>query len=341
MRENTAVSAQTPWTFPTWSTLRAIDRETAVLGAWATVCALHYLGFVPEWVPKVAAVLVAVWKTIEFSRDSYDRHVASPQQKLKKQFKPFPSEPPSVYGPEELVDDVVLYAEDAPENEFLVLTGVTSTATRGAKDVFAAALKQNEAAFQKKKVVVVPVAAESTLKEALSEVFKFTKVEPLQEVGRLAVSRSWLGGSKSAVFVVDISEEATKEKVASVLSEAAILKPAGAAALDLFVCLRDATKLPTTLPGEARLDKATREARTNARATVTEALTLIKRAPEFGLSDDELNYLAFVKICLKMNDADTIEEAGEILDSYLSASKDDSAVRAALKAFARFGFARK
>ena len=65
------------------------------------------------------------------------------------------------------------------------------------------------------------------------------------------------------------------------------------------------------------------------------------QAPDRGLSDDYLNYLAVVKELLIGNDPRAITKTGEIHVTYLSSSMNDSAVRAAVKAFARFGLACK
>ena len=164
------------------------------------------------------------------------------------------------------------------------------------------------------------------------------------------------------MFVVEILEAATtKEAVAKILDEAVILKRGGGAAFDLFICVRDAAQLPMKPPLEARLDNATLEACVAEERALEEAkkarstddvntcadkgrpkpffVVVLTQARDRGLSRDELNYLAVVKELLIGNDPRAITKAGEIHETYLSSARDDSAVLAALEAFARFCFA--
>mmetsp|Transcript_2703 Transcript_2703/g.9088 ORF Transcript_2703/g.9088 Transcript_2703/m.9088 type:complete len:162 (+) Transcript_2703:771-1256(+) len=159
------------------------------------------------------------------------------------------------------------------------------------------------------------------------------------------------GGSKSTVIVAKIPNVATKNDVAALFTDAGILKSAGGKDLGVVICLSNAAQLPLDPPAEARLDKATLKARDKALAAVNTAavkgpkpffLALLERASEFGLDRDELNNLAFVKKLLKNDDADAIEEAGEIVGKYQnSSSRDAPAQVAALGAFAGHGFARR
>jgi len=137
----------------------------------------------------------------------------------------------------------------------------------------------------------------------------------------------------------------TKED--GVLREAAILKAAAGVRLDVYV--PDSFKIPQQLPSTvpARFSQATLQRRATEEATrvaerklVDEFLALNERAVSLGLSDAKLNDLAVVKELLIANSTRALEEARDILGKYnASLSKDDDAQRAALEAFARFGYA--
>jgi len=314
------------------------------------VCTLlAFAGIAPWIMVGLGAANLALNATLGI-RDIRRERREEPEEKLKKKLEPF-SDVPSIYGPEDLGQDVEsYYFDDASKTNFLVLTNATPEQSSGTAEVFRK-LRSNEM-FSGQKVFFVSMNKESLedqLKQDLGNDATLTKV------GELAKA-------ESAAVIILVASIFTEDVVERVFLDTAALKRGGGNAVDIIVCVPKADQLPKTLPAVARVDKATREARSTEERALEEAkrarttddlnvaaakgpkpffFAVLTQAPDRGLSDDKLNYLAVVEELLIENDARAIEEAGEIRDTYLSSSRDDSAVLAALGAFARFGFARK
>jgi len=274
-------------------------------------------------------------------------YFASPGRKLTDALKTYDdrSRQLEFFGPPSLATEVATYQAAKSETEFFVLTETPpDDSSDNLIDVFAASLGK------RREILFVPMT-EASLKNEIKEVADFANELSLATVGELVKARARSPFSAESIdFVVKVPSRLPKEAVKKILDDAAILKTSAGKALNLYICLPDAAKLPTTLLAVARLDEATCDARANALTAINDTavqgptpffFALLKQAPDCGLPRGEIKDLAVVEKLLKKDDADAIAKAQEILDTYLASSRDDSAVLVALEAFARFGFARR
>jgi len=262
--------------------------------------------------------------------------------KAGKELLPYDGTVPSLYSASQAKE--VEGALGWGNGSFLVLSPETD-GTVDRVDAFAGPLDTYE------RVLVVDTTT-TVLKKELKDSFDLSSVKDVRVLARVVKDfgaiRNRFGGTKPAVFIIQVPSDATKAEVSKIMADVDVMKKVAGEWLVPVVCVRDALRPSDELPlitgarfCQAAIDEraaAERAAAAN-RPAIEWALALVQRAGGFGLTTDQLNDLAFVEELLVSGNPRALEKARNIYDTYVEQGKQGE--RTALKLLAAFGDARK